>query len=69
MRLCAGPSLLHSKGRRFSKIPSNSASSFDEFSKLFVNNFIRGQRYKRSSSSLLTIEQGEMKASVLCDSF
>ena len=27
--------------------------------KLFVNNFIGGQRHKRSSSSLLTIEQGE----------
>ena len=26
---------------------------------MFVNNFIGGQRYKRSSSSLLTIEQGE----------
>ena len=28
-------------------------------SKLFVNNFIGRQRHKRSSSSLLTIEQGE----------
>ena len=28
-------------------------------SKLFVNNFIGGQRHKRSSSNLLTIEQGE----------
>lgn len=26
-------------------------------SKLFVNNFIKGQRHKHSSSSLLTIEQ------------
>ena len=43
----------------FSKIPPNSVSSFEKLSKLFVNNFIRGQRYKRSSSSLLTIEQGE----------
>ena len=43
----------------FSKIPPNSVSSFDELSKLFVNNFIGGQRHKRSSSSLLTIEQGE----------
>ena len=43
----------------FSKIPPNSISSFDELSKLFVNNFIGGQRHKRSSSSLLTIEQGE----------
>ena len=33
--------------------------SFEELSKLFVNNFIRGQRHKRSSSSLLTIKQGE----------
>ena len=32
--------------------------SFEELSKLFVNNFIRGQRHKRSLSSLLTIEQG-----------
>ena len=43
----------------FSKIPPNIVSSFEELSKLFVNNFIGGQRYKRSSSSLLTIEQGE----------
>ncbi|XP_030970135.1 uncharacterized protein LOC115990440 [Quercus lobata] len=43
----------------FSNIPPNSVSSFEELSKLFVNNFIRGQIHKRSSSSLLTIEQGE----------
>ena len=43
----------------FSKIPSNLISSFEELSKLFVNNFIGGQRHKRSLSSLLTIEQGE----------
>ena len=43
----------------FSKIPPNAVSSFEELSKLFVNNFIGGQRHKRSSSSLLTIEQGE----------
>ena len=43
----------------FSKIPPNSVSSFEELSKLFVNNFIGGQRHKRSSSSLLTIEKGE----------
>ena len=58
-RLCVGLSLLHSKGRRECgsvKIPLNSVSSFDELSKLFVNNFIGGQRHKRSSSSLLTIE-------------
>ena len=40
----------------FSKIPPNIVSSFEELSKLYVNNFIRGQRHKRSSSSLLTIE-------------
>ena len=43
----------------FSKIPPNIISSFEELSKLFVNNFIKGQRHKRSLSSLLTIEQGE----------
>ena len=43
----------------FSKIPPNTESSFEELRKLFVNNFIVGQRHKRSSSSLLTIEQGE----------
>ena len=43
----------------FSKIPPNLVSSFEELSKLFVNNFIGGQRHKLSSSSLLTIEQGE----------
>ena len=43
----------------FSKIPPNSVSSFEELSKLFVSNFIGGQRHKCSSSSLLTIEQGE----------
>ena len=43
----------------FSKIPPSIVTSFEELSKLFVNNFIRGQRHKRSSSSLLTIEQGE----------
>ena len=43
----------------FSKIPPNSVSSFEELSKLFVNNFIGGQKHKRSSSNLLTIEQGE----------
>ena len=43
----------------FSKTPRNSVSSFEELSKLFVNNFIEGQRHKRSSSNLLTIKQGE----------
>ena len=40
----------------FSKIPPNTVSSFKDLSKLFFNNFIGGQRHKRSSSSLLTIE-------------
>ena len=43
----------------FCKIPPNTVSSFKELSKLFVNNFIGGQRHTRSSSSLLTIEQRE----------
>ena len=43
----------------FSKIPPNMVDSFDELSKLFFNNFIGGQRHKRFSSSLLTIDQGE----------
>ena len=34
-------------------------SSFKELSKLFVNNFIGGQRHERPSSSLLTIKQGK----------
>jgi len=43
----------------FSKKPPNTMSSFKVLSKLFVNNFIGGQRQKRSLSNLLTIEQGE----------
>ena len=43
----------------FRKIPPNTVSSFENLSKLFVNNFIGEQRHKRSSSSLLTIEQEE----------
>ena len=43
----------------FSKIPPNIVGSFKELCKLFINNFIRGQRHKRSSSNLLTTEQGE----------
>ena len=43
----------------FSKIPPSTVGSFEELSKLFVNNFIGGQRHKCSSPSLLTIEQGE----------
>ena len=56
----AFPTTLKSPARVwFSKIPPNSVSSFEDLSKLFVYNFIGGQRHKRSSSSLLTIEQGE----------
>ncbi|XP_065619076.1 uncharacterized protein LOC136063097 [Quercus suber] len=43
----------------FSKLPPNSVSSFAELSKLFIKNFIGGQRHKHSTSSLLTIKQGE----------
>ena len=42
-----------------SKIPLNTVSSFEELTKLFVNNFIGGQRHKCSLSNLLIIEQGE----------
>ena len=62
MRLCVEPSLPLSKDRRkcgSAKVPLNTVSSFEELSKLFINNLIGGQRHKRSSSSLLTIEQGE----------
>ena len=40
----------------FSKLPPNTITSFQELSKLFDNNFVRGQRHKRSSSSLVNIE-------------
>ena len=43
----------------FSKLPQNTITSLWELSKLFVNNFVGGQRKKCSSSSLLNIEQGE----------
>ena len=43
----------------FGKLPPNTITLFQELSKLFVNNFVRGQRHKRSLSSLLNIEQGE----------
>ncbi|XP_023912484.1 uncharacterized protein LOC112024078 [Quercus suber] len=45
----------------FSKIPSNIVSSFKELSKLFINNFIGGQRHKCSSSSLLTIDNESLQ--------
>ena len=40
----------------FNKITLNTVDSFEELSKLFVNNFIGGQRHKHSLSSLLIIE-------------
>ena len=43
----------------FCKIPPNTISSFEKLSKLFINNFIGGQRHNRFSSSLLTIKQGD----------
>ena len=46
----------------FGKLPPNTITSFEELSKLFVNNFVGGKRSKRSSSSLLNIEQGENKS-------
>ena len=56
----AFPTILKGPARVwFNNIPSNMVSSFEELSKMFVNNFIGGQRHKHSSSSLLTIEQGE----------
>ena len=43
----------------FGKLPPNTITSFQEWSRLFVNNFVGGQRQKRSSSNLLNIEQGK----------
>ena len=43
----------------FSKLPPNTITSFQELSKLFINNFVGGQRQKRSSSNVLNIEQEE----------
>ena len=43
----------------FTKITPNTISSFKELSKLFVNNFIGGQRHKCFSSNLLSIEEGD----------
>ena len=37
----------------FSKLAPNTVSTFKELSGHFVTHFIRGQRYKRSSASLL----------------
>ena len=47
----------------FSKLPPNTITLFKELSKWFVNNLFRGHRQKRSSSSLLNIEQGENNSS------
>ena len=59
----AFPTTLKGPARvRFGKISPNLVSFFKELSKLFVNNFIGGQRHKRSSSILLTIEQGESES-------
>ena len=33
---------------------------------MFVNNFVRGQRHKRSSSNLLNIEQGDNESLHTC---
>ena len=46
----------------FGKIPPNTITSFQELSKLFVNNFVRGQRHNCSSSNLLNIKQWENKS-------
>ena len=43
----------------FSKLSPNTVSSFKELSGHFVTHFIGGQRYKRSSTSLLNIKQWE----------
>ena len=56
----AFPTMLKGPVRvRFGKLPPNTITSFQELSKLFVNNFIGGQRHKHSLSNLLNIEQGE----------
>jgi len=41
----------------FSKLTPNTISTFKELSEHFVTHFIEGQRYKRSSTSLLNIKQ------------
>ena len=43
----------------FGKLPLNIITLFQKLRELFVNNFVRGQRQKWSSFSLLSIEQGE----------
>ncbi|XP_065621537.1 uncharacterized protein LOC136064130 [Quercus suber] len=43
----------------FNKILLNTITSFQELSKLFVNDFVKCQRHNCSSSSLLHIKQGK----------
>lgn len=43
----------------FSKLAPNTIATFKELSEHFVTHFIEGQRYKRSSISLLNIKQWE----------
>ena len=46
----------------FGKLPLNIITLFQKLRELSVNNFVRGQRQKCSSFSLLSIEQGENKS-------
>ena len=56
----AFPTILKGPAKvRFHKLPPNTITLFQELSKLFVNNFVGGQRQKRSLSSLLNIKQEE----------
>ena len=43
----------------FSKIPSGTIADFEQLSKGFVRNFIRGQRHKKPIGHLLNIRQVE----------
>ena len=54
---------------RFSKLTPNTVSTFKELSGHFITHFIGGQRYKRSSTSLLNIKQQEDKPKVVHDLF
>ena len=57
------PAMLKSLARVwFGKLPQKIIISFQELSKLFVNNFVGGERHKCSASSLLNIEQGETES-------
>lgn len=46
----------------FNKMAPKTVSTFKELSGHFVSHFIGGQRYKRSSASLLNIKQWEDKS-------